>query len=382
LQVAVDAAALAAARVWQMQNDLAAAEEKALSHYRENKPQDLLNEGPRITSDTATATFVVEATAEVPTPFLSLLGLTTYQIGVVAKAKVQPGIPVEIALMLDATQAMAGPKLQALQVAATKFVETVLAGQGDTDLVRIALAPYAEGVRPGEAYFDYVVGSPPSTTRFDDINGNHHTYRKTNCTAERVGAQAFPAAAPYEPDKLFAIYTKSGQCTPDYSNPVMPLTNHKPTLTSAIAALRAGGLNGGHIGVAWTWYLLSPDWGSVWPFLSKPQPYGDVHKVAILMTDGAWEVAYDASGVATRDSGRNPNNGASDAYSRQLCDNMKASGITVYAVGFELRETKAIDNMRTCATDASKFYNVADGEELQIAYHDIAVQIGKVRLTN
>jgi hypothetical protein len=37
--------------------------------------------------------------------------------------------------------------------------------------------------------------------------------------------------------------------------------------------------------------------------------------------------------------------------------------------------------MRTCATDSSKFYNVANGEELQIAYHDIAVQIGKVRLT-
>ncbi|HET9396962.1 MAG TPA: hypothetical protein VFO36_13020, partial [Nitrospiraceae bacterium] len=71
----------------------------------------------------------------------------------------------------------------------------------------------------------------------------------------------------------------------------------------------------------------------------------------------------------------------SDAYSRQICDNMKAAGITIYAVGFDLRETKAVENMRTCATDSSKFYNVANGEQLQIAYHDIAVQIGKVRLT-
>jgi Flp pilus assembly protein TadG len=382
LQAAVDSAAIAAARVWQIENDVAAAEAKALAHYRAHKPDDVVNEAPAFTPDAANSNFTVAATAELPTPFLSLAGIETLRIAVSARANVRPGTPVEVSLMLDAAQGMAGPKLQALQAAASSFVDYVLRGQEGTDLVRIALAPYAEGVRPGDPYFDLVVGSPASTTRFDDVNGNHQTYRKTQCTAERVGSEAFTAAAPYDPDKLIAIYTKNGQCTPDAGNPVTPLTSNKAALIDAIGALRAGGLNGGHIGVGWTWYLLSPEWSGVWPLPSKPQPYGSVQKVAVLMTDGDWQVAYDASGVATRDSGRNPNNGASDAYSRQLCDNMKATGIIIYAVGFDLREAKAIANMRNCATDSGKFYNAADGAELQAVYHDIAVQIGQVRLTN
>jgi hypothetical protein len=100
------------------------------------------------------------------------------------------------------------------------------------------------------------------------------------------------------------------------------------------------------------------------------------------MTNGAWEVAYDASGVATRDSGRNPNNGASDAYSRQLCDNMKAAGIEIYSVGFELKERKAVENMRACASDPSKFYNAEDAAELLLAYQDIASQIAMLRLSH
>lgn len=381
LQVAADSAAIAAARVWQMENDLAAAENKALAHYNENKPADLLNEVPTFTPDVASGTFAIQATAEVPTPFLSLVGIVTYHIGVAARARVHPGIPVEIALMLDATQAMAGPKLQSLQAAATRFVDMVLASQDGRGLLRIALAPYAEGVRPGDPYYEYVVGTPAATTRFDDINGNRQTYRKSDCTAERTGPEAFTAAAPLEPDKLIAIYTRNGQCTPDAGNPVTPLTSNKSALTTAIADLRAGGLNGGHLGVAWTWYLLSPDWSAVWPISSEPRPYGSVQKVAVLMTDGGWEVAYDASGVATRDSGRNPNNGASDAYSRQLCDNIKAAGITIYAVGFDLKESRAIENMRDCASDGSKFYNAISGDELQLVYQDIATQIGRVHLT-
>jgi hypothetical protein len=284
--------------------------------------------------------------------------------------------------MLDAAQGMAGAKLNALQLAATDFVNILLVGTQSSEGTRIALAPYAEGVRPGDGYFNTVVHSPASTTKFDDTSGNKRTYRKSDCTAERVGNQAFTAAAPVGTDRLIAIYTRDGQCTPGAGNPVTPLTSNKERLLADIAALRAGGLNGGHIGVGWTWYLLSPDWRDVWPWSSVPKAYGSVRKVAILMTDGAWEVAYDASGVATRDSGRNPNNGASDAYSRQLCDNMKAAGITVYAVGFNLKERKAIENMQNCASDPSKFYNAEDAAELQLTYRDIAAQIATIRLSH
>ena len=384
IQDAIDSAVLAGARVWQVENDLARAEDKARAHYQENKPEQMESTVTQFTPDVVNRRLSMAATGRVPTPFLSIIGLQSYQVGADARAQLSSGgsaeQPVEVAMMLDVTQRMTGRPLQALQDAATEFVEILLAG--GSEWTRIALAPYAEGVRPGVPYFNSVVGIVPPQTKFEDINGNKKTYLQTACTAERVGNQAFTAAAPIGNDKLIAIYTNNGQCTPGVANPVTPLTSIKTVLTAAIAALRTGGLNGGHLGVGWTWYLLSPDWGSVWPIVSRPSAYASVRKVAILMTSGEWEVAYDASGVATRDSGRNPNNGASDTYSRQLCDNMKAAGIVVFSVGFALKERRAIENMKNCASDPSKFYNAEDGVALNLSYQDIALQIGKLKLVN
>ena len=386
IQEAIDAAVLAAVRVWQTENDIALAQAKAVAHYQENKPKEMTSAVSSFTPDLPNRRFTMTAAGAVSTPFLSILGITSYNVDAEGTAEISGGTDagsgVEVALMLDATQGMAGAKLIALQLAATDLVNILLVGSQSGDGIRIALAPYAEGVRPGDAFFNAVVHSPASTTKFDDTSGNKRTYRKTACTAERVGDKAFTAAAPQGTDRLIAIYTRDGQCTPSSSNPVTPLTSNKAVLTADIAALRPGGLNGGHIGVGWTWYLLSPDWRNIWPATSIPKPYGSVRKIAILMTDGGWEVAYDASGVATRDSGRNPNNGASDAYSRQLCDNMKAAGIVVYSVGFALKEQKAIANMKDCASDPSKFYNAEDGLELQLSYRDIAAQIATIRLSN
>jgi hypothetical protein len=327
----------------------------------------------------------MSATGSVVTPFLSIIGIHSYQVVAEARAQLKASgsrdTPVEVAMMLDTNRAMNGSGLAALQKGATQFVEMLLRGNNGDGRTRIALAPYAEGVRPGSPYFELAIGPSPSQTKFDDVNGQKQTYRKTDCAAERVGAEAFTAAAPVGKDKLVPIYTKNGQCTPSF-NPVTPLTNDLAVLKQKIGELRAGGLNGGHIGVGWTWYLLSPDWITVWPLVSHPRAYGEVRKIAILMTSGAWEVAYDASGVATRDSGRNPNNGASDTYSRQLCDNMKKAGITIFTVGYQLQEKKAIENMRECASDPSKFFDTQKDVDMIVAYQDIAIQIGKLRLTH
>jgi Flp pilus assembly protein TadG len=385
IQEAIDAAVLAAARSWQISGEVAVAQAQGLKYYNENKPQQMDSAVASFTADVPARRFSMAATGEVATPFLSIIGITSYSVGADSVADIAGGTAmpnsVEVALMLDATQGMAGAKLAALQEAASNFIDILLIGSVG-DGTRIALAPYAEGVRPGDAFFNEIVHSPAATVRFDDTSGNRRTYRKSQCTAERVGDKAFTAAAPVGTDRLIAIYTRDGQCTPGRDNAVTPLTSSKDELKADIAALSAGGLNGGHIGVGWTWYLLSPDWRDVWPMSSVPKPYGSVRKAAILMTNGAWEVAYDAAGVATRDSGRNPNNGASDAYSRQLCDNMKAAGIEIYSVGFELKERKAVENMRACASDPSKFYNAEDAAELLLAYQDIASQIAMLRLSH
>jgi hypothetical protein len=61
---------------------------------------------------------------------------------------------------------------------------------------------------------------------------------------------------------------------------------------------------------------------------------------------------------------------------------MKTKGVTVYTVGFALGGNQtAISTLNQCATDAGKFYNADDGEELKEAFRDIALKISKLYLT-
>jgi hypothetical protein len=61
---------------------------------------------------------------------------------------------------------------------------------------------------------------------------------------------------------------------------------------------------------------------------------------------------------------------------------MKAAGITVYTVGFELGgQQTAIDTLQQCASDPTKFFDAGSGEELQQAFRTIAIQLSQLHLS-
>jgi hypothetical protein len=61
---------------------------------------------------------------------------------------------------------------------------------------------------------------------------------------------------------------------------------------------------------------------------------------------------------------------------------MKAAGITVYTVGFELGgQQTAIDTLQQCASDPTKFFDAGNGEELQQAFRTIAIQLSQLHLS-
>lgn len=123
---------------------------------------------------------------------------------------------------------------------------------------------------------------------------------------------------------------------------------------------------------------LSPNWSSLWSGNSgKPAAYGtaELRKIAILMTDGEYNTAYDTNGVKVGSNGAGAAvNGNSTTQARALCTNMKAKGITVYTIGFDIggSNTTAYQTLSQCATDPGKFYNADDGEALKQAFRDIA----------
>ena len=117
LQSAVDSSVLAAARVWQLENDLTLAEEKALAHFDTNKPV----ENSRVVSfvpDMQAATFTMVGETIVKTPFLSLVRQTV-TVSTRGQALIAGGgnasTNLEVSMMLDVTGSMAGSKITDLK---------------------------------------------------------------------------------------------------------------------------------------------------------------------------------------------------------------------------------------------------------------------------
>lgn len=184
-----------------------------------------------------------------------------------------------------------------------------------------------------------------------------------SCVTEREGAHAFTNVSPI-PNHVGA---RSSSCP---RAAVEPLTDNKTILKNAIDDLTANGWTAGHLGIAWSWYTLSESWAPVWPFnrRAKPADPASLRKIAVLMTDGSFNTHY-ASGQ-----------GNSVAQARSLCDAMKADGIEIYAVAFDAPSAgEAV--LSYCASSPHTFYTADDGDELQAAYAEIAMEISQIRLT-
>ena len=143
----------------------------------------------------------------------------------------------------------------------------------------------------------------------------------------------------------------------------------------------------------WGWHTLTPN-----------APFGDgvaygtpnTSKIVVLLTDG----------MNTETNSGNPNasyysglgyiwqgrmgltvnstaaqvQAAMDARQTLLCNNMKAQGIVIYTVQIDTPGT-APAALSGCATDPSKFYDVADVSNLPAAFASIAGSIGHLRIS-
>ena len=167
----------------------------------------------------------------------------------------------------------------------------------------------------------------------------------------------------------------------------MPLTNDKTSLLNKVSGLSAAGGTAGHLGTAWAWYTLSPNWASLWP-VSTPAAYGSANldKIANLMTDGEYNTQYDSNGISVNQNSyptcSSAANGCSTTQARALCTAMKAKGIVIYTVGFQLGGNQtAIDTLNQCATEPGKFYSADNGDQLKQAFRDIVLKLSSLYLS-
>ncbi len=382
---ALDAAALVAARELSLgERDAdkirALARAQFEANFRLASSSKIEFTGFEVVPNEADNTVGVSAEVSVPTAFMGLAGIDTVPVSSTSVASID-GTRVEIAMMLDLTGSMGDTvaggsqrKIKDLEAASKSLVDTLLpAGTDVGGKVRIALAPFSEGVNPGP-YLKTVTGVAKPAT---------------NCVVERTGAEAATDTAPDLAPVPLAPVARMGGSFYCLSKTIQPLTDDRATLVSALTSLPTGGYTAGHLGTAWAQYLLSPKWGSVFTGDAKPAAYGgNVRKIAILMTDGLYNTYYDIGTPPKYASKVHEQTARSAAAAIATCNRMKDAGIVVYTIGFDLTgpgSTDAKATLKACASTvdgALAFFDAADGAELRAAYGEIANRILNLRLSS
>jgi Flp pilus assembly protein TadG len=297
----------------------------------------------------------------------------------------------EVALVLDITGSMSDDMAD-LKIAAKDLVDLVVQDDQDPYYSRLGIVPYDEAVNVG-ALAPTVRGTPANSITFRKPNNKSVTVNLTTCISERQSpaSQAYTDTFPNKTASTNLLGPVYGDCL---SSKIVPLTSDKGTLKSAINNLNGGGSTAGHIGLAWGWYLIAPNFKSLWtsskiaPYPTKPED--ELIKVVIMMTDGEFNTQYCSSGapdanstsVTNRNKSCTSNNGASINQAKALCESIKAKGVVLYTVGYDLSKGSSFMKMlEACATDKDHFKQPATGEELKKDFAAIGAEISQLRIS-
>ena len=226
--------------------------------------------------------------------------------------------------------------------------------------------------------------------RFRNAEGNTVVHRVSTCVTERNGGNAYTDVQP-----SLAQFGRNYPSAGCLQNTIEPLSSDKTSLKSDIDALQAVGSTGGHIGVGWGWYMVSPRFGYLFPSASRGAAYDKTNliKAVVIMTDGEYNSAY-CNGVISKDSTNgsgganthidcNAPNGHSFTQAMSQCTAMKAAGVKVYTVGFAVvNDQRARDLVNNCASSPAHVHLPATGTELKTAFRLIGQELAGLRIAH
>jgi hypothetical protein len=157
-----------------------------------------------------------------------------------------------------------------------------------------------------------------------------------------------------------------------------------------------------NIGLSWGWRTISPKWKSLWAGVDAAQPYDYseplMDKVVIILTDGENNF-YDHPGVGTFGSdytaylrlqqqgiGAGINTQAKGTAEinkqfSQTCEAMKAEGIIIYTITFQVGNNAIRDVYRNCATSVAYYFDSPSPADLSAVFKAIGDSLSNLRIS-
>lgn len=400
-----------------------------------------------------TGTVTVETSGVLDTSLMSIVGFKTMGFSARSAAVKEVTGTVEMALVLDNTWSMSesagssDSKITVLKAAAKSLVETVLASGGTN--VKIGIVPFADYVNVGTGnrgaswisvpadYTDVQTtttpavpytcttvstkqvctkGAPKTCTSYTDGVPSNYDCTPQTCTTQPV--TPYQQCSGGTPEKTTTkttnykwygcVYTRNSGTTlllPDQTpttlykgfvetsqsclSPIVPLTNNKATLTSAIDGLV---INVGSYKPS----TYIPD-GMVWGvnILSNAAPFSEggaydtanklPRKALVLMTDGANTRVFNTNGThsnlstTAKTAATQVTKVNSDTTS--VCTEAKAKKIEVFTVAFAVTDVAAKTMLQGCATDSDHYYDATNAAALAAAFQSIGQSLTSLRLS-
>lgn len=357
------------------------------------------------------------------TSLMGIVGVKELPINVKSASPVAQELPVNLALVLDSTQSMAGSNMSDLQDAAKTLVE-VMEKTNNPD-TRISVVPFNSYVNVGMSrrsvgWMDVPADGPgPARSCYAE-----QTYTKTGCTT--VPTTGYNDGVPYAtthesgctttatptgaticppPDNLVWNGCAGSRIAPDNllttanaSNPIpgamnescgeelLPLTNNMDDVKDKIDAMVPTGNTYLPSGLIWGWRTLSP----TSPFTEAASSPTKMTRALVLMTDGANTMSqglksYSSDPVYHR--AYHPSDTTADnkakARIEALCENVKADGITIFTVAYKLPagSAAALDVLEACASNPSLAFEAKNTKQLKRTFKDIGKNLQVVRLS-
>ncbi len=377
LQATMDSAALASAAAYAAGD----ANYKAVAQkfFDENAPAEIKGATPvvDVSVDTTALKLKASTTATFKNSIMGLVGQETTDIPVSTTVS----LPVfsdyhkgEIVLVLDYSKSMddslnGTKKYVAMRDEAAKLINALSQDGANTD-VKFGLVPFS-----GEVYATmpkkYWYNQGTTSTNYSTCTRDRkYNYNVTDATPSGGTKDGSRWGQPLANDDPHGKGNTSGNGCSDYSNKkvtVRPLTtDHSGTVTQ-VNAMKPVGYTNISLGMEFGWHLLSPNE----PF-TQGAAYNteDTLKAIVLLTDGAQTThSWGPGGTNTVENG--------EANLETLCANVKAKGIRILTVSYDLPAGDNETRLRNCASSPEDFFDADTQAELAEAFGVITNKLAR-----